>query len=336
MHHKVFLVITSIANAEHPVLCDYAEKAKKNGVGFIVVGDTKSPKEFRLDGCDFYSIERQKSLDFLLLKNLPERHYARKNIGYLQAIRQGAEVIVETDDDNFARDDFWANREKLVTARLYQNEGWVNVYKLFSDKNIWPRGFSLEHIQKQPKVFLPKEKVLCPIKQGLADENPDVDALYRLVAPLPATFEAGADVALGQRSWCPFNSQNTTWFKEAFPLMYLPSHCSFRMTDIWRSFIAQRICWENGWGVRFHSATVWQERNEHSLMRDFADELPGYLHNNEIVQGLEGLTLKAGADSIACNLRACYGMLVEKNMVDRKELELLDAWLQDLSLIIKQ
>lgn len=108
------------------------------------------------------------------------------------------------------------------------------------------------------------------------------------------------------------------------------------MTDIWRSFIAQRICWENGWGVRFHSATVWQERNEHSLMRDFADELPGYLHNNEIVQGLEGLTLKAGADSIACNLRACYGMLVEKNMVDRKELELLDAWLQDLSLIIKQ
>jgi hypothetical protein len=30
------------------------------------------------------------------------------------------------------------------------------------------------------------------------------------------------------------------------PLLYLPSHCCFRMTDIWRSFIAQRCLWELG------------------------------------------------------------------------------------------
>jgi hypothetical protein len=333
MQDKTFLVITSIANSDNQALCDYAEKAKKNNVSFIVVGDTKSPKDFQLDGCDFYSIERQKALDFLLLKTLPEKHYARKNMGYLQAIRQGAEVIIETDDDNFAYDDFWANREKMPTGRLYQNAGWVNVYRLFSDKNIWPRGFSLEHVQKVQEASMLEERVLCPIQQGLADVNPDVDALYRLVEPLPVTFEKAAGVVLGTRSWCPFNSQNTTWFKEAFPLMYLPSYCSFRMTDIWRSFVAQRICWENDWGVLFHNATVWQERNEHDLIRDFTDELSGYLHNNDLVQNLERLALKSGANHIPYNLRTCYSMLAEKNMVDKKELALLDAWLNDLSLI---
>jgi hypothetical protein len=75
----------------------------------------------------------------------------------------------------------------------------------------------------------------------LADENPDVDAIYRLTLPLPIIFNKANNVALGNNSFCPFYSQNRTWFKEAFPLLYLSSHCSFRMTDIWRSFVAQRI-----------------------------------------------------------------------------------------------
>ena len=47
------------------------------------------------------------------------------------------------------------------------------------------------------------------------------------------------------------------------------------MTDIWRSFVAQRIAWTNNWSVLFDEPTVWQERNEHDLMRDFRDEVPG-------------------------------------------------------------
>ena len=126
-----------------------------------------------------------------------------------------------------------------------------------------------------------------PIQQGLANQNPDVDAIYRLVLPLPLDFVEAAPVALGKGAWCPFNSQNTTWWSEAFPLLYLPFHCSFRMTDIWRSFVAQRIAWENGWSILFHNATVFQERNEHSLIRDFEEEIPGYL-NNRAMAGRAG------------------------------------------------
>ncbi|MGD1699535.1 STELLO glycosyltransferase family protein [Dapis sp. BLCC M229] len=58
------------------------------------------------------------------------------------------------------------------------------------------------------------------------------------------------------------------------------------MTYIWRSFVAQRICWENGWRVLFYSPTVYQERNFYNLMRDFEDEVSGYLNNDKIAKSL--------------------------------------------------
>jgi hypothetical protein len=134
-------------------------------------------------------------------------------------------------------------------------------------------------------------------------------------------------------SWCPFNSQNTSWWPQAYPLLYLPAHCSFRMTDIWRSFVAQRIAWANDWGILFHEPTVWQDRNEHNLMRDFADEVPGYLHNREMGAALAALELKPGVEHLGDNLRSCYETLVRRGWVGEAELPLLEAWLADLSAI---
>src|SRR3712207_8325265 len=53
-----------------------------------------------------------------------------------------------------------------------------------------PRGLPLDAVQVAPPDFqtLPVSEVECPIQQGLADENPDVDAIYRLILPLPQNF----------------------------------------------------------------------------------------------------------------------------------------------------
>ncbi len=331
MEYKSSLVITSIAGPDNKVLQEFAQQAKENNIGFIIVGDVKSPADFKLQGCDFYSIEKQEASGFSLAKGLPKNHYARKNIGYLLAMQLGSDIIIETDDDNLPYDTFWNKRTETVTAGLYQDENWINVYKLFTEKNIWPRGFSLEHAQKKVSKKSALLSCKCPVQQGLADENPDVDAIYRLVKPLPVSFEKSTNAAIGKNSWCPFNSQNTTWFREAFPLMYLPSFCSFRMTDIWRSFVVQRICWENNWNILFHNATVWQARNAHNLMRDFSDEIQGYLHNNTIVQRLEQLNLKPGSENIPENLLTCYDLFIQMNLIDKAEIKLIEAWISDLS-----
>lgn len=327
---NTFLIITSIANQEHPVLKQFAEETSKHSIPFIVIGDTKSPKEFNLAGCDFYSIERQQTLKFQLAKTLPFKHYARKNLGYLIAISKGAEIIIETDDDNLPLEGFWDNRTKQVNAHLLSSKGWVNVYKYFTEVHIWPRGFALENIQDELPALDNRVLIDCPIQQGLADENPDVDAIYRLTLPLPIIFNKANSIALGNNSLCPINSQNTTWFKEAFPLLYLPSYCSFRMTDIWRSFVAQRIAWTCGWPVLFHQSTVWQERNAHNLMNDFRDEISGYNNNAQIVKSLKELDLKEGTENIPANMLLCYKKLIELELVGADEMNLLKAWLHDI------
>lgn len=332
---KTFLVITSIADQNHPILNKFAKESLSNDVSLIIIGDVSSPKDFILNGCDFYSTERQQSLNFKLVNGLPIKHYARKNLGYLLAMSKGAEIIIETDDDNLPMQAFWHDRSIYSEAHLLNNHGWINVYKYFTDVNIWPRGFPLENIQDKIPKLTKKVTVSCPIQQGLADDNPDVDAIYRLVLPLPILFNKSNNIAIGSGSFCPFNSQNTSWFKEAFPLLYLPSFCSFRMTDIWRSFVAQRIAWTCNWPILFHQSTVRQDRNDHNLMKDFQDEIVGYNYNAKIYHSFKNLNLKDGRDSIPFNMRLCYENLIELGLIDRKEISLLDAWLSDVGRFIK-
>lgn len=325
------LVITSIANDQHPVLKQFAEKCQDKNIRFILIGDSKSPASFSIPGCEFYSLNSQITLPFKMARILPEKHYSRKNLGYLLAISGGCDRIVETDDDNYPLDLFWNFNDKLQNVSSVKEAGWLNVYNHFSDKLIWPRGFPLEFIKSENKINLSEniKSVNCPVQQGLANENPDVDAVYRLTYPLPFNFDEASPIALGKNSWSPFNSQNTAWFKEAFPLLYLPSYCSFRMTDIWRSFVVQRIAWEYDWHILFHSPTVYQERNEHSLLKDFEDELSGYLNNTAICKKLENLKLSSKPSGIYDNLRLCYDAIIKMDLMPDKEAELVEAWCED-------
>ncbi len=332
------LIITSIANDQHPILKQFARECKEQNTSFIVIGDTKSPADFSLNDCDFWNIDRQFAMPFKLAKITPTRHYSRKNLGYLLAIKNGSTEIVETDDDNIPKAEFWNKKNREVNSYPFENTGWVNVYKYFTKNVIWPRGFPLEELQKTQTSLkdLKNTVVNCPIQQGLADENPDVDAIYRLTYPLPINFEIKTKLALGKNAWSPFNSQNTYWFKEAFALMYLPSYCSFRMTDIWRSYVAQRISWECGWSILYHEPTVWQERNDHNLMIDFQDEISGYTNNLSICNELQKLTLKSGQENIYDNLISCYQKLIDIQVIDKEEMVLLRAWISDISELLKQ
>jgi hypothetical protein len=327
------LIITSIAADTLEVLHTFAKECTKRNFNFILIGDTKSPDKFEINGCDYWSVERQLTLNSKFAKLCPTKHYARKNIGYIIALQNGTQEIVETDDDNLPRAEFWNEKSSNVSAYDIKEQGWVNVYNYFSDKFIWPRGLPLEELQKTSKPLSDFEvkNIICPIQQGLADENPDVDAVYRLAYPLPLNFNKGMNLALGNGAWSPFNSQNTYWYKEAFPLLYLPAYCSFRMTDIWRSYVAQRISWANGWSILYHEATVWQERNQHNLMKDFEDEIPGYLNNAKICRELENLNIKGGKENMLDDLRTCYTMLTEKGFVGKEEMALVDAWCEDIS-----
>lgn len=328
----VSLVVTSIS-APNSELREISGQCKARGFPFYVIGDVPSPSSFSIDGCEFYSLERQKITGLKIAELLPTRHYSRKNIGYLLAMRRRPSMLLETDDDNMPLPEFWDSRQLQQQVRVLSGNGWTNIYAYFTEANIWPRGLPLDAAQAQlPEyVALAEMESNCPIQQGLADEDPDVDAIYRLLLPLPINFRKDRRLALARGTWCPFNSQNTAWFPEAYPLLYLPSYCSIRMTDIWRSFVAQRIAWENGWSVLFKGPDVFQKRNEHDLMRDFSDEVPGYLNNRAIGSRLAELKLEAGPENIGDNLIKCYEVFVQMDLIPSKEIALVKAWVQDFA-----
>ena len=222
-----------------------------------------------------------------------------------------------------------------TVARPISARGWVNVYRLFSDELIWPRGFPLASIRdaghSAAGLAATERQIEAPIQQGLPNGSPDVDAIWRLVLDHDIEFQRRPSVVLQPGAWCPFNSQSTWWWPPAYALMYLPSTCSIRMSDIRRSFVAQRCLWEVGHGVVFHTAEVLQQRNLHDLMRDFHDELPGYTLNSELAAALQSLDLEAGPEAVTRNLRRYYQRLVRLEFLPQRELDLVDAWIADLA-----
>ncbi len=328
---KLYSVITTI-QPPTPAVRGLCRCLRRVGGHLLVLGDRKGPREYPLAGAELFGLERQLALPLRLPRLLPVNHYTRKNVGYLVAISRAAELIYETDDDNVPAPG-WQPRARTVRARRVSGLRWCNVYRYFSRDLIWPRGFALNQIApagKRPLSRGPAASVTSPIQQGLVDGSPDVDAIWRLTQDKPFQFQRGASIALMSGVWCPFNTQSTWWWPEAYPLMYLPSFCTFRMTDIWRSLVAQRCLWALGGAVTFHGPEVVQRRNVHNLLKDFEDEVPGYLANERIVQLLQELHLETGVEAAGANLVRCYETLIRQGIFPRQELPLVKAWLADL------
>ena len=323
---KHILVITTVHKPDH-IMKQIVAGAFTHGWQIVIVGDTRTPEDYSLEGTEYLSIIDQLKSIFRLAKLLPVCHYSRKNIGYLYAIQNGADVIVETDDDNLPLDEFWCPRTRVNKVNKLRGNHWINVYKIFTSDDIWPRGLPLNvnHL-KNCQVEEEIEQLDCCIQQGLADSDPDVDAIYRLSIGKQCFFDKRTPVVLSGDQRCPFNSQNTTWWPEAWELLYLPSFCSNRVADIWRSFVAQSYLLRNGYVIEFHNSTVIQERNEHDLELDFSEEIPGYLYNRKIMTILDKIQYDCSPSEF---LIKAYTILADYGFVNSQEISLVRAWTED-------
>jgi len=320
------IVITSIFHPTEAVV----SFSKMTNHHLIVVGDKKTPAEWHCANVEYLSIAIQKSLSFELGKTLPFNHYCRKMLGYLKAIENGAEYIVDTDDDNYPKANWEFPKFESTFDCINSDMGFVNIYQLFTDQKIWPRGLPLQMITKDFKL---REKIAAKdcrvgIWQALADEDPDVDAVYRLTSDLPCYFNEIEPVVLDKGTICPFNTQNTIIRKELFVLLYLPTYVTFRFTDILRGLIAQPIMWLYNYQLGFTNATVVQKRNPHNYMDDFISELPMYRYANEVIDWVQGAI--SVNESIETNLYNAYGALLAAGIVCNEEMHTLSCWINDI------
>jgi hypothetical protein len=319
MKNNKFVVITSI-NAPTDAVREFA---KWHGWTTIVVGDRKSPKKWECDTVVYLSLEDQVSQFPEFSKFLPENTYLRKMIGYLYAFRNGAQAIFESDDDNIpypgaveqVESDLAGKRD--VGPTVASSTGWANIYAEFGAPTCWPRGFPLHHILTSTKNLTRSESKGSPwgVMQYLADEDPDVDAVYRMTRTEPVFFARDRVMRLEEKTYCPFNSQATLWLPETFPLMFLPIGKTDRVTDILRGYMSLACLWKSGYTLAYSSPVVYQKRNFHNLFRDFEQELDLYKCGDGWSRSLlrvEGDSCEATFSS-AINILAQEGTLSEIN-----------------------
>jgi len=329
---KISLVITTI-NKPNNVIKKYLKLCKNFDISYVIIGDKKTPlypKKYPL-----IDTLKQKKLNFKTNSTLPYNSYSRKNIGYLLAMKNKSMVIVETDDDNYPKKNFFENLD--IKKNLVELSGpkWINILKIFDKKKtlIWPRGYPLDLITEKNKIIKKSKSIISPIQQRMCDGNPDVDAIFRLTNKNINYQFKSKNYALNNKSLCPFNSQNTVWHEIAFPLMYLPSYCTMRATDIWRGFVALRIIKNYNWHLTFLESTVVQNRNAHDLLVDFNHEYPVYKGTLKFNEVLNNIKLSDKYEDMLINIYICYTALVKDRMLEKKELNLLSKWLFDIQKI---
>lgn len=320
-----FLVITTIQSNTEAL----GKFEKIDGWQTIVVGDRKGPQIWPYQIAKLYKLDDQFKLPYKTIKFCPENHYSRKNLGYLEAIRNKAEIIGESDDDNIPAADWGKHLSfQLQTHTIITGTNFYNAYNSFTNEDVWPRGYPLRYILNENTSTKESRTVEVGVWQSLADGDTDVDAIYRLIKNKEIHFSKEKPIVLDKNVFCPFNSQNTFWQKKAFPLLYLPISVNFRFTDILRGYITQKILWNMDLHLGFCSATVYQCRNQHNLLKDFQDEVSMYLQTEDILSALEAL--KTTKNPIN-DLVQAYEILHSRSFVNEIEMHSVNAWAEDIN-----
>ena len=248
----------------------------------IVVGDEKTPKNYKLNNglfldvnyCkynykDLYSIIGTNNIDL------------GRMVGYIEAYKNGADVIATIDDDNIPLDN-WG--KDIVVGREIEVDSFVGNAKVFdplavTDHNyLWHRGFPLECIKNRNYKSIGKNRVTPLVQANLWNGDPDIDAICRKIYSPSVKFTID-NYFYGKDMICPFNTQNTIIHRSA--LKYCATlPFTGRMDDIWGAYLFQSK-FKNR--VVFGPATVFQERNPHNLNVDFDQEVLGYKYSYEFV-----------------------------------------------------
>ena len=335
--------------------------AAQPGWMVVAVGDKKTPAGWKLENCVFLSVERQAELGFNLHRLIPYRHYGRKNIGYLFAIQHGARVIYDTDDDNelivdrleegfiidFDKETDANNMLVYLPSRSSSAKHKpplpvVNPYLHFGQKNLWPRGYPLSSIGMSTvdefnyRRAGPEMKPY--VQQGLANGDPDVDAVFRLTrkragVKVDLTFDREAPpVTIPPGLMSPFNTQNTVIHHQAFWGLLVPVTTTFRVCDIWRGYWMQRVLWDVGGTLSFHKASVYQERNEHNYFFDHVDEFQLHNDSRRLVEFLLSWQPSPEVDLFS-RIRDLGRKMAEGRFWKEEDALLVDAWLSDLQAI---
>lgn len=249
----------------------------------VVIGDKKTPSDYRLRRGVYVTPEEQEKYDSALSEAIGWNCIQRRNFGLLWAKDMQADVVAVVDDDNIPLAGWGENLlvDKDVEVNYYETDlPAFDPVGATNHPQIWHRGYPLSLLPKRDYRRKSRRQVHVDIQADFWNGDPDIDAICRMEHAPECNFSPEA-FPMAANKIGPFNSQNTFLTASCLEDYFLFPHVG-RMDDIWGGFYLQA----KGRRVVWNAASVYQQRNVHDLTRDMRGEYLGYENNLKLIQDL--------------------------------------------------
>jgi hypothetical protein len=246
----------------------------------VVVGDLKTPPDYKLKRGLYCGPEQQEKYDKQLSEAIGWNCIQRRNFGILLAHEMNADVVALVDDDNIPTEDWGKDVAVGREIELNYYETELPAFDPLGATNypwLWHRGFPLQLVPLREYGRKHRRQVKVDVQADLWDGAPDIDAICRMEHAPECRFDP-SNFPLASNRITPFNSQNTFLSKDILSNYFLFPHIG-RMDDIWAAYYVQA----KGCQVIFAKPSVYQARNPHDAVRDMRQEYLGYEHNLSLV-----------------------------------------------------
>jgi hypothetical protein len=313
---KPFLIIASINELNN--LQPLVEELKSTGTKVIVVDEGNMSIRERnrklltdVDVRYFGSVERTSwfkgkfGSDYeKYLAIIPERAHAETSFGFLVAYEEGADFIIELDDDVFIN--------SLVPGHqynLYGNKGttvsspsrWYNTLdaiEMDTPGKFFPRGHPYDSATRTEEYQWKDAGGECILNMGHWLGNPDFDAMTILYhggmdgrCGVKGTELKKEKVIVDYRTYFAVCSMNTSFRREAVPAMYqlyMNTMSIDRFDDIWSGIFLKRIADLFGDKVCLGKPAGTHDKRPRNVFKDLKKEMDGMVLNETLWQMIDG------------------------------------------------
>jgi len=300
---KAAVVVTTVHDCRE-LLDGYLKNFSKYGhnvknVKFYVIPDVKTPSFMFPSSVIVPEIGSQ---DYFLTyhgidpNDIPRNSDNRRNVGYLMAFADGAEMVVSIDDDNYCPEDsdFIGGHcaglnEDSKDGFVSVDCGWYNNLNTFGmGDSFYPRGFPYYAKNKKRDRRILRGSIPVRINAGMWKGDLDLDAITWLGGRAYTPDTLYGSISLADDTWCPINSQNTAVHRDLMGAYYFVRMTSMmdRFGDIFQGYFALKVAKHMGWTARFGSPVVTHRRNSHVYLKDVRKEIEPILLLEELLPKL--------------------------------------------------
>jgi hypothetical protein len=251
---------------------------------------------------------------------IPEKCHAETSFGFLIAWEEGADVILELDDDCFhvsGHDLIRGHLNNLLNDDGFivcSNSKWYNtIENLVLDRNllVFPRGHPYAPENRVGNYSWKDGNKKCVLNMGLWVGHPDLDALTIL-------YNGGLDgrcsiksvglrrdkIIVDRGTYFAICSMNTSFQRRIIPAfyqLYMKVMGIDRFDDIWSGLFIKKIADHLGDSICLGKPLVYHDKRARSTFKDLKAELEGMIINETLWKIVDSLELN-GKDYFECYL----------------------------------